>query len=223
MQPAVCVIPARGGSKRFPGKNLAEINGQTLLARAINTVQAAGVRDVIVSTDCQEIGAEAYRCGARVSQRPEHLAGDDVETWDVLRHVVNRWDIDPDKSGRQVVALVQCTAPLMTASDVSRCVVRAAQLPRSLVVCCQRFTGAVIDQFGRPLTFTPRTTLGQQRGSQWQIAGSVWAFTTGRLWDQRQYEGHVQPVPADDNRHCDIDHRHDLEAAVAMLSVRSAA
>lgn len=217
MQPAVCIIPARGGSKRFPGKNLAELGGISLLARAIRTVLAAGVSDVIVSTDSTQIGSEARRYGAIVAQRPDHLAGDDVETWDVLRHVVNACGIDSEKTGQQVVALVQCTAPLMTPGDVRQCVARARQLPNSLCVSCVPFCGAIVDSHGRPLTFTPGTTLGQQRGQQWQIAGSVWAFTTGRLWNERQYAGHVQPVRAEHDRQCDIDHPHDLDIARRLI------
>ena len=73
----VAVIPARGGSKGVPRKNLREVGGVPLVVRAIRSAQAAASVDrVVVSTDDAEIAAVAFAAGADVVDRPADLAGD---------------------------------------------------------------------------------------------------------------------------------------------------
>src|SRR5699024_9258628 len=73
----VAIIPARGGSKGIPLKNLQKVAGISLLARAITAAKSSPSIDrVIVSTDHEGIAAEALRTGAEVSHRPAEIAGD---------------------------------------------------------------------------------------------------------------------------------------------------
>ena len=73
-QEVLVVIPARGGSKGIPFKNLKPVAGRSLVARAVDSALAApAVTDVVVSTDHPDIAAEAERCGARVVMRPADL------------------------------------------------------------------------------------------------------------------------------------------------------
>src|SRR5229473_2094388 len=77
--PIPCLIPARGGSKRFPRKNIAPLRGRPLLTYAVEAARGAGIfSDVWVSTDDGEIAAVAEAAGARVHHRPSILAGDDA-------------------------------------------------------------------------------------------------------------------------------------------------
>jgi pseudaminic acid cytidylyltransferase len=72
-----CLIPARGGSRRFPRKNIAPLRGRPLLAWALAAAQASTLfDDVWVSTDDAEIAAIASAGGARIHERPPALAGD---------------------------------------------------------------------------------------------------------------------------------------------------
>lgn len=87
---ALAVIPARGGSKRIPRKNIKPFFGVPLLARAIGIVQASNVFDrIIVSTDDGEIADVARRAGADVPfRRPEELATDYAATIPVVTHAI---------------------------------------------------------------------------------------------------------------------------------------
>ena len=87
-QGVVAIIPARGGSKRLPRKNLAPFFGRPLLQYAIEACQGAKSinRGVYVSTEDPEIAAVARDLGALVIHRPEALAGDTVWTQEVLKH-----------------------------------------------------------------------------------------------------------------------------------------
>jgi CMP-N,N'-diacetyllegionaminic acid synthase len=106
------IIPARGGSKGIPRKNIRTIHGKPLIAWSIEQALACHhVTRVIVSTDCQEIAQIAKDYGAEVPEmRPDELAQDTTATEPVLIHAVNEWcqgDTYPD-----IVMLLQPTSPL---------------------------------------------------------------------------------------------------------------
>ena len=85
----LAVIPARGGSKRLPGKNTRLLGGAPLLTHSIKFALATSQVDrVIVSTDCPEIGQIARHYGAEVIMRPDELATDTAKTGPTIRHVV---------------------------------------------------------------------------------------------------------------------------------------
>ncbi len=86
-----CIIPARGGSKRIPKKNIREFCGKPMIARSIEAAQTAGVFDrIIVTTDSEEIAAVARAYGAEVPfMRPPELSDDHASTHAVVIHALN--------------------------------------------------------------------------------------------------------------------------------------
>lgn len=85
----IAVIPARGGSKRLPRKNIALLNGKPLVAYSIEVAKASQLFSrVIVSTEDEEIAAIAAKHGAEIIMRPEHLADDQTPVVDVCLHVL---------------------------------------------------------------------------------------------------------------------------------------
>ena len=88
----LCVVPARGGSKGLPGKNLMEIDGESLVARAVRHARESEVCDtIVVTTDSAEIANEARRAGAEVPfLRADELAEDLSTTEDTLRDALVR-------------------------------------------------------------------------------------------------------------------------------------
>ncbi len=84
----LAIIPARGGSKRIPKKNIRDFAGKPMIAHAIETAFASGCfDDVLVSTDCDEIAQIAKQYGAKVPfKRPNELADDFATTLDVMAH-----------------------------------------------------------------------------------------------------------------------------------------
>lgn len=87
---ALAVIPARGGSKRIPQKNIRQFLGVPLLARTVALLQHSGVFDrIVVSTDDDEIADVAIRAGAEVPfRRPEELSSDTAATIPVIAHAI---------------------------------------------------------------------------------------------------------------------------------------
>ena len=118
----LAVIPARGGSKGVPRKNIRPICGKPILAYTIEAALAArhSLRRIIVSTDDPEIAEAAHEYGAEVPfMRPKHLAGDQVPTLPVLQHAV-RFVERQDGLTFDWILLLQPTAPLRGTQDIEK-------------------------------------------------------------------------------------------------------
>jgi len=120
----VAILPARGGSKRLPRKNICEIEGKPLIAWVIDALAGSEFLergDVYVSTDDEEIAEVASRYGASVIERPGSLAGDDVWTEPVIQHAVLRVE---EQTARPVdIALwMNASIPEVQSSDINRAI-----------------------------------------------------------------------------------------------------
>jgi pseudaminic acid cytidylyltransferase len=112
----IAIIPARGGSKRIPGKNIKPFMGKPIIAYSIETAIKSGLFDrVIVSTDCQRIKAVAEFYDAQVPFiRSPDLADDHTGVMDVVRDAVIRYG-----GGTTYVCLIYATAPMLTADKLA--------------------------------------------------------------------------------------------------------
>ncbi|MEU5052400.1 acylneuraminate cytidylyltransferase [Streptomyces sp. NPDC021096] len=117
--PAVlAVIPARGGSKGVPSKNLAAVGGVPLVVRAVHQCRASRlVTDVVVSTDDPAIAQAARGAGAVVVRRPPAIAGDTATSEAAVLHAMDAYEAMCDRTVGTVL-LVQCTSPFLTREDV---------------------------------------------------------------------------------------------------------
>lgn len=119
MTKTLCVIPARGGSKGIPLKNLAPLNGKPLLSYALKSALAANEVDrTVVSSDHAQILDYARGHGDGISlRRPENLARDDTPTAPVVLHALN--SIERAESSQYDIAIVvQATMPFVTTDDI---------------------------------------------------------------------------------------------------------
>lgn len=112
LRPALGLIPARGGSKGIPGKNLRPLAGRPLLAHAVEAARAAGVLDrIVLTTDSAQIAELGRSLGAEAPfLRPQELAADDSPMVPVVQHAVT--ELERNGWSPRAVLLVQPTAPL---------------------------------------------------------------------------------------------------------------
>jgi YrbI family 3-deoxy-D-manno-octulosonate 8-phosphate phosphatase len=118
----LAIIPARGGSKGIPKKNIIHVAGKPLIAYTIiQALESKNVTRVVVSTDDSEIAHVARQYGAEVIERPGFLATDDSSSEDAILHVLdvlkNEENYEPD-----LVVLLQCTSPLRQAQDIDKAI-----------------------------------------------------------------------------------------------------
>jgi YrbI family 3-deoxy-D-manno-octulosonate 8-phosphate phosphatase len=117
------VVPARGGSVGVPLKNLQQVGGGSLVARAVRSALAApSVTDVVVSTDHAEIAAEAERHGARVVRRPADLAGAAASSESAVLHALDAVAAGSGADDPAVTVLLQATSPFVDPGDLDAAV-----------------------------------------------------------------------------------------------------
>ncbi|WP_309708149.1 acylneuraminate cytidylyltransferase [Pseudolysinimonas sp.] len=121
----VAVIPARGGSKGVPGKNLRRVGGMPLVGRAVAAARGAtGIDRVVVSTDDAEIAAVAREWGAEVIDRPAAIAGDEASSESALLHALDTLrarGVEAD-----ILVFLQATSPFIDSADLDDAIGRVA-------------------------------------------------------------------------------------------------
>lgn len=110
------LIPARGGSKGVPNKNIKFINGKPLIVWTIEKAKRSELIDkIVVSTDSEQIADVARRAGAEVLMRPSELATDTASTQDVMIHALGFYPAD-------IVVLLQPTSPYRAEGLIDECI-----------------------------------------------------------------------------------------------------
>ena len=117
----IAIIPARGGSKGIPKKNIKQLSGKALIAYSIEAALKSQYNSkTIVSTEDEEIAEISRRYGAEVIERPNELARDETPTIDVIFQVLEilkMKNYNPD-----IVVLLQPTSPLRSAGDIDNAI-----------------------------------------------------------------------------------------------------
>jgi pseudaminic acid cytidylyltransferase len=104
----ICIIPARGGSKRIPKKNIKLFHGKPLIAYSIENAKKAKIFDtIVVSTDSEEIAKIAKNLDVEVQIRPAHLANDTAGIGEVVEYVLSEY------KGYEYMCMLLATAPLL--------------------------------------------------------------------------------------------------------------
>lgn len=112
------VIPARGGSKGVPEKNIKELGGKPLVAHAIEcAIQSSSVSKIVLSTDDEKIATIGRQYDIDVLKRPAYLAEDNSNVVETVEHIIQEYDEDFD-----LIILLQPTSPLRTYSDLNNIV-----------------------------------------------------------------------------------------------------
>lgn len=115
----IAIIPARGGSKGLPGKNIKPLRGKPMIAYTIEeALKSKYISEVIISTDCKEIEKIAVEYGAKSPfLRPEKLASDAAKAIDNYIYTVERLNYEFNYNIKNIVVL-QPTSPLRTVEDI---------------------------------------------------------------------------------------------------------
>ena len=209
------LIPARGGSKRLPGKNLADLHGRSLLQRAIDAGLAArGIDRLIVSTDDPAIAEAACAGGAEVPfLRPAELATDEASSLDVVRHAM-AWADGNEPDAFSHLVLLQPTSPLRTADDIDRTLALCREQERSTAVSVTHAPKQEVLMIGRDDVLRRMSEYGQPL----ILNGAVYVLTWNHL---NIGGGFIAPDTTyhvmDQHRSVDVDTSVDLERAAQIL------
>ncbi len=219
MDHAVCIIPARGGSKGLPGKNLALVGGKSLIARAVEAARgSASIDRILVSTDAEDIADAARAHGAEVPfMRPPELALDETPGIEPIRHAV-RW-LEASGASPRWVVILQPTSPLRTAADVAGAVALAREARPDKVVSVVPVTTPphwmlVRQPDGALVPFLERA--GDQRRQATDLLvpnGAVYVYSRDAVFADGSSPMRTLGYPMPRERSVDVDTAYDLELA----------
>ncbi|MBT3464040.1 acylneuraminate cytidylyltransferase family protein [archaeon] len=117
----ISIIPARGGSKRIPRKNVIDLCGKPLIAYSIEqSLQSKYIDETYVSTEDAEIKEVSLKFGAKIIDRPIKLAQDESKSIDVMKHALEYLENNNNAPG--IVILLQPTSPLRLVEDVDKAI-----------------------------------------------------------------------------------------------------
>ncbi len=229
----LALIPARGGSKGIPGKNIRHLAGRPLICWTIDTALATSVLDrIIVTTDDREIAAIARQAGADVPfLRPAELARDETTDMPVYHHAL-QWLADEERYLPDIVVWLRPTAPLRIPVDIEQAVARllttGADWIRSICPVehhpywMYRLEDDRLQPF-QPGLDTARFPRRQTLPPVYRLNGAVevtWCRTI--LKKQLLYSGDVRGYIMPPERSIDIDTMIDFLTAEALLAGRKA-
>jgi CMP-N,N'-diacetyllegionaminic acid synthase len=114
----LAIIPARGGSKGIPRKNIKELTGKPLIVYSIEAaLKSKYINKIVVSTEDEEIAEISKKYGAEVIKRPRELAKDSSSIIDVLKHVLEKLR-EKENYNPDIIVLLQPTSPLRTVKTI---------------------------------------------------------------------------------------------------------
>ena len=219
----LAVIPARGGSKGIPRKNLLPVGGKPLIAWTIEQALAVDGLQVVVSTEDDEIALVAEAAGATVVRRPDELAQDDTPTEPVVQHAVE--EVSREFGRPEVVMLLQATSPV--------------RLPGTLARALAEFEASGVDSLVGVVPNTPFlwSLDGDAAVAHWdwenrqrrqdmtpdqlryRETGSVYVTKT-EIYEEfgNRMGGRIGLFVMDEAEGVDIDTLHDMSLAEALLT-----
>lgn len=175
----IAIIPARGGSKEVPNKNIRVIAGKPLIAWSIESaLRAKFIDKVVVTTDSDEIASISMKFGAKVVRRPFQLATDDAPSESAIIHCLEQLN-EPNV---EFIVFRQCTSPLVLSDDIDNaiCLARRNKNDSIFSVYREHFLGRWQNKSGRivPINYSPdRRPMRKDIPIEFIENGAIYVFT----------------------------------------------
>jgi len=223
----IAIIPARGGSKRIPRKNIKEFHGKPIIAYSIEVAKESGCFDrIIVSTDDEEIAAVARAYGAEVPFiRPENVSDDFATTNAVLQHSINELKlVDNDN-----LCCIYATAPFLESSAIKEGLDQLKNKNIQYSFTATEYSFPIQRSFylngeGGAEMYHPEhiNTRSQDLTKSFHDAGQIyWGTVFAFRTDLGMFESHSKPILLNPLKVQDIDTLDDWEYAEALYSLLS--
>lgn len=222
---ALAIIPARGGSKSIPRKNLLSIGGLPLIAHTILAARGASrISRVVVTTDDREIAEIARQFGAHVVDRPSEIAGDTASSESAVLHALGT--IHPAGDFADCVVFLQCTSPLTTSEHVDALASAvmdggadsALTVRASHTFLWSRSTDGSATGLNHDPAYRARR---QDLAPEYAETGAGYAFTrSGFEASRHRFFGRIALVETPDVPPLEIDEVEDVAPLAALLATR---
>jgi YrbI family 3-deoxy-D-manno-octulosonate 8-phosphate phosphatase len=219
----IAVIPARGGSKGVPGKNLRRVAGRSLVQRAVDACVAATLIDATyVSTDDSGIAQAVRAAGAEVIERPADLSGDTASSESALLHALDQ--LAAGGAEPEILVFVQCTSPFIAPGDLDRAVGLVADgLADSTFAAVPTYEflwrsgpDGQATGINHDAAYRPRR---QDREPHFRETGAFYVMSVpGFRAARHRFFGRTAVVEVPELTAVEIDHDHDLTLASSLAA-----
>lgn len=219
----LAVIPARGGSKRLPRKNVLDLAGKPLIVWSIEAgLESNYIDKVIVSSDDDEILDIAQKCGSSTTKRPDELASDTATSFDAIKHTVENMD------RYDYVVLLQPTSPLRTAEQIDEAIELLGMVKADAVVSVCEMDHSPLWSNTLPkdgnMNHFIRDEIRDKRSQDlekfYRLNGAVYICNTNRLLEEKSFFLHdnIFAYCMDRKSSVDIDEKIDFQFAEILIN-----
>jgi CMP-N,N'-diacetyllegionaminic acid synthase len=221
----IAIIPARGGSKGVPGKNIKEIAGRPLIAYTADQAETVTEIDrTVLSTEDAKIKSVAQKLGLTVIDRPSELAEDATRSEPVMVHALDGAE-QLDGQSYDYIVLLEPTSPLRTPETILKCMQKIVETgaPSLLtVVKSTEFLGELKDNKFKPL-FPQERGRRQDRPERFYMSGTVFTCSTGHIRQTGELMCNNWPYEIVNGEEIvDINTQADFDYAEYLLKRRAA-
>ncbi|MEA2051169.1 MAG: acylneuraminate cytidylyltransferase family protein [Campylobacterota bacterium] len=220
----LAIIPARGGSKRLPRKNILNLNGKPILAYTIEaSLQSKYITKTIVTSDDAEILDISKKYGSEVIKRPDHLASDTATSFDAIKHTILSQNENYDYT-----ILLQPTSPLRTTKHIDEAIKLLIEKNADAVISTCEVDHPVqwnmkikedldISEFVKNID----TNRSQDQTKHYRLNGAIYIANTKKLLGNKTFflTKNIYSYIMDKKDSVDIDDEYDFLIAEAFIKI----
>jgi CMP-N,N'-diacetyllegionaminic acid synthase len=218
----LAIIPARGGSKRLPRKNILDLNGKPLIAWSIEAgLSSKYIDKVVVTSDDDDILNLSKSLGVEILMRPDYLASDTATTFDTIKHVIEK------VANYDYIILLQPTSPLRDGLHIDEAIELLENKKASAVISVCKMDHSplwsnTIDKSLSMVGFLKDEVLNkrsQDLEKYYRLNGAIYICKTERYIEEKKFflKDNIFAYKMDRKNSVDIDENIDLEIAKFLL------
>lgn len=218
----LAIIPARGGSKRLPRKNVLDLNAKPLIAYSIEAgLKSKYIDKVVVSSDDEEILNISKQYGAEIIKRPNELASDTATTFDAIKHAIDNVET------YDYIVLLQPTSPLRNADHIDKAIelLMAKQADAVVSVCEMDHSplwSNTLPADGNMYGFIKdeiKNKRSQDLEKYYRLNGAIYICKTDKLLEEKSFmlKEKIFAFTMDRKSSVDIDEEMDFKMAEFMI------
>ncbi|MEL4895047.1 acylneuraminate cytidylyltransferase family protein [Crocosphaera sp. Alani8] len=218
----VALIPARGGSKGVPRKNIRLLAGKPLIAHSIEDAQqSTSVDQVYVSTDNEEIAAISQEYGAKIIHRPAELANDTASSESALIHALQT--LESKNINLDFLVFLQCTSPVRTGAEIDQAIAKLKKDQADSLLSVSpshRFIWEEVDGDAKSINYDYRhRPRRQDMNPQYVENGSIYIFKPWVLKEtQNRLGGKISLYVMSEMAAVEIDSEEDFQMIEFLMS-----
>lgn len=218
----LAIIPARGGSKRLPRKNVLDLKGKPLIAYSIESgLNSKYIDNVVVTSDDDEILTVSKKYGADTIQRPKELANDTATTFDTIKHTIE------NSEKYDYIVLLQATSPLRDEKHIDEAIelLESKNADAVVSVCEVDHSPLWLNTLDHTLSMKSflrdevLNTRSQDLEKYYRLNGAIYICKTEKLLEEESFllKDNIFAYRMDRENSIDIDEEIDFEMAEFMM------